>query len=225
VPLPRAVPRFLGELADALVGAEVAARHQHHTLLERELLRPVPDQEYVRTPLHDQAREFDRVLHVPHAGHGSRPRSPAVHDGGIQLRIPILIQYRPAPGVELRVILHHAYGRGDRIQARAAALQDRVGRIQCRRQPRLVGGGLLGGHLGSLGDADAAVDGDRDRRRPRRRWRGCGGLGAAEECKRQDRKQVRARHFLPPAAMIGPHPLARAMQASGGLAPLSDGES
>src|SRR5215472_18368963 len=70
----------LFELVLARLGAEIAARHEHHALFQRKILGAFGDQQHVRALLHHEARELDGVLHAPYAGHRSRARTGAVHD-------------------------------------------------------------------------------------------------------------------------------------------------
>ena len=117
-----------------LRGAEVFRRHQHDALFQGELLGALADQQHVRALVHHQARQIDRVLDVAYGGHRPRTRPVAVHDGGIELRIPVRVEHRAAAGIELRVILHGAHRGRHGIQARAAALEDRVAGIERRRR-------------------------------------------------------------------------------------------
>ena len=92
-------------------------------MLESEILRTVCNQQHVRTLLHDQARQVDGILDVAYRGDGPGARAAAVHDGGIELRIAVVVEYRATAGVELRVILHGAHRRGHRIERAAAAIE------------------------------------------------------------------------------------------------------
>src|SRR6185437_10343983 len=139
-------PRLV-ELLHARFGTEIAARYQRHALLERKVLRPIPDQQHVRALIHHQPCELDRVLHMPYRGHRAGVRTTAIHDRSIELGSAVLIEYRATPGIELRVILH-ALHRGDRrIEARTTAFEYLVAGIECRRKTRTVGGFALRCHL------------------------------------------------------------------------------
>ena len=87
---------------------------------------------------------------MPHRGHRAGARPAAVHDRRIELRVAVVVERRPAAGVELRVVLHHAHGGGHRIEARAAALEDGVAGIDGRGEAGAEGGLALRRHLRAL---------------------------------------------------------------------------
>jgi len=185
----------------ALLGAEVLARHERHTLLQRKVLGSIGHQQHVRALLHHQPRELDGILHVPHGRHRTGTGAGAAHDGRIELGIAVLVEHRTAPGIELRIILHRAHRGGHRIEARAATLEHGVTGIERRGEPVAIGSFACRRHLGTLDDAGAAVDDDGDR------W-GCGAVGRAahqpgrDEQQRENCRERRARHRFLCAAMI-----------------------
>src|SRR5207248_1283556 len=91
-PLALGAPRLL-ELPLAPLGAEISARHERHAVLERELFRALGHEQYVRALLHHEARELHRVPDV--ADRRDRPgaRPVPVHDGGVELGIPLVVQH------------------------------------------------------------------------------------------------------------------------------------
>src|SRR5262249_50081886 len=65
------------ELLLARLGAEISARHEHYTLLQREVLGALGHEQHVRTLLHHETCQLDRVLHVPYGSYRTGARSGA----------------------------------------------------------------------------------------------------------------------------------------------------
>src|SRR5215469_3819908 len=114
----------LFELVLARLGAEIAARHEHHALFQRKILGTLGNQQHVRALLHHETCQFDGVFHVPYAGHRSGAWTGAVHDGRVELGVTVVVEHRTPPGVELRIVLHQPHGCGNCVEARATALED-----------------------------------------------------------------------------------------------------
>jgi len=75
-------------------------RHEGDALLLGELLRAFADQQDVFCAIHHQAREIDRISDVAHRGDGPSLAVLAVHDRGVELREPVMIEHRSATGIE-----------------------------------------------------------------------------------------------------------------------------
>src|SRR5215472_1457842 len=194
-------PRLF-ELALARLGAEIIARHEHHTLFQRKVLGALGHQQHVRALLHHEACQLYGVLYVPYAGHRPGARPGAVHDGRVELGVTIAVEHRAAPGVELRIVLQQPHCGDHRIEARATALEHVVAGIERGRESAAVGGFGRRGHLRRLDDARTAVDDDRDRCR-----RGAARSGGHQRDRRDEQHGEKsaepwARHGFPAAAMI-----------------------
>ena len=75
---------------------------------------------------------------MPHGSHRPGTLLFAVHDGGVEFRRAVPREGGAAAGVEERIIFQNAHCRRDRVEARAAALQNRVAGIQSRLEARAV---------------------------------------------------------------------------------------
>ena len=113
-------------------------------------------EQHVPAVLHHLARGGDRVLDAAHRGHPSGAQRRSVHDAGVELDLSVAVRRGAAAGVEGARILQRRDGRGHRVEARAAVLQDAVAGLQGTLERR-----ALEPRRGAPDLSRAAVDGDR----------------------------------------------------------------
>ena len=152
------------ELLPPALGVEVAAGHERHALLQRELLRALAGEQHVRRALHHHAREVDGIAYVPDACDRARLLRRAVHDCGVELVDARVAEHGAVARIEVRRVFEDA-DRGDhRVEARASLFEHRIARVERALEIRAVGALVLRGHRGAADHAGAAVNGDRDHR-------------------------------------------------------------
>ena len=99
-------------------------------------------------------------LTVGHARHGARPQRRPVHDRGVELVRALAREDRALARVEVRRILQDPHRGRHRVEARAAAGQDALARLQRLDERGAVGALALRREGGPRHGARPAVDGD-----------------------------------------------------------------
>src|SRR3989440_4248462 len=122
----------------------------------RKALGAGPGGQQVPALPHHLAGGGDRVLDAAHAGPPSGAQRRSVHDAGVELDLSVAVRRGAAAGVEDARILQRCDGRGHRVEARAAVLQDAVAGLQGMLERR-----ALQPRRGAPRLSRAAVDGDR----------------------------------------------------------------
>ena len=84
---------------------EVRILHHVQPLLTGEFIRSTTAEHYVLRVFHHPSGGRDGIFYVLHTRHGTGFQVLAIHDGGIQLMLAGVGEYRPFSGVEERIIL------------------------------------------------------------------------------------------------------------------------
>src|SRR5436309_2731296 len=109
---------------------EMRGRDYFQSVLTGKALGAGPGEQHVPAALHHLARGGDRVLDAAHGGHPSGAQRRSVHDAGVELDLSVAVRRSAAAGIENARILQRCDGRGHRVEARAAVLQDAVAGLQ-----------------------------------------------------------------------------------------------
>ena len=115
----------------------------------------------MRTVAHHLARKRDRVADARDACHGARIAGTAIHDRGVEFDVAVPGEYRAAPGVEQRIVLHRLDCGLDRIHRAAAFAQHLRARVERALQCSAIGRILLRRHIVARDGPCAAMNGDR----------------------------------------------------------------
>ncbi len=117
------------QLRKAFRRVEVALRHEFKPLGGGEFLGAGAGQHHMVRSFHDGPRKFHGISNARDAAYGARLQRAAIHDGGIQFVAAVEREHGAAPGIEQGIVLERYDRPGHRVEAGAAAMQDRIARI------------------------------------------------------------------------------------------------
>ena len=152
------------QLLPALLGAEPTRVDLFQPALDRETVGADPRQHHMRALVHYCTRKINRVTRARHAGDRAGLLRFAVHDRGVEFILALGGKHRAAPGVEQRIIFEHADRGGNRIERRAALVEQRTARAERLIQPGAIGFLLFGRQRPALDHSGAAMDCERPAR-------------------------------------------------------------
>src|ERR1700690_4060719 len=88
-----------------------------------EAFRALGDEVNVRTVAQDFAGGAHGIAQTLDTADAASPQGCAIHDESVELHLAVAVEEAAAPGVEGLVVFHHDYGRFDRVERGAAALE------------------------------------------------------------------------------------------------------